>query len=117
MKFTPDDFKLLLIGITTSTIGQLTVQFINADKKKWLEEHPMAIYRFDLTFYRFNVYFYYPFFSFIFPVYGIIYSLFAPEYDTLPRYTAAWIFFGIGLAATILFKHLKRDYDKPVKPI
>lgn len=117
----------IIIALVVSTIGitfriafgksleELLLQFIRTNKKQWLKDNPIVKNKIDRFFYRFNMYLYYPFFSFLFPVYGIIYSLFTLEYDALPRFTAAWICFGMGIASTAIFRYLKRDFHPPIK--
>lgn len=103
-------FKAVIVAL----IVKLTL-FKN--KKKWLEENPNVKYRIDFGFYIFNKYVYYPTFSIGFAIYGVSVTLFEPDYDVLPRFIAAWIAFGTGLIATILFKYINRNYTRPTRPI
>lgn len=87
------------------------------DKRKWLKEHPEVKYKIDLSFYVFNKYVYYPALSIGFTLYGVSMSLFDPNYNTLPRFTAAWIILAAGLSAAVLFQYLNRDHHRPVRPL
>lgn len=104
-------------SILKAVIVALIVKFIlYPNKKKWLEEHPVVKYKIDLFFYTFHKYIYSQFFSIGFAIYGIVVSLFDPNYNTLPKFTAAWISFGLGLFGTILFRYINKGYKRPVRP-
>ncbi|MEY3498434.1 MAG: hypothetical protein RL308_103 [Bacteroidota bacterium] len=107
-----------IISIAEEIIGALIVLFIiKKDKKKWLEEHPLTKHKIDLSFYFYHKYLFCTIFPILFAIFGACISLFDPNYDTLPRFTAAWITFGLGLSATILFKHINKDFNRPVRPL
>jgi hypothetical protein len=115
------EYKEFFKGLVTSMCAIMGVKMITAVLKfelvEYLKSNPMVKYRIDRFFYVFNVWFYYPFLSYVFPLYCILYSLFAPEYDALPRFTAAYIALVIGFASAITFAYLKRNLDPPIKPM
>lgn len=107
-----------ITSILYATVVSLIVKLILfKDKKKWLKDHPIIEYRLELSLYFFHKYIYSPFFSVWFPLCAISITLFDPNYDTLPRFTAAWIFYGVGLFVSILFNFMNKNYNPPVKPI
>lgn len=55
------------------------------------------------------------FFGVIIPIYGVFYSLFAPEYDTMPRFYAAYVSLAMGIGAITLFRWVEKNYHKPVR--
>jgi hypothetical protein len=109
--------KDFIFSILKEIVVKLLVKFILFEnKKKWLEERPDVKYKIDLSLYCFHKYIYCTFFSIVFTIYGISISLFDPNYNALPRFTAAWIIFVTGLSITILFKHINRDFHRPIRP-
>lgn len=104
-------------GMTAIFAVKMIVGALKFELVSYLETHPMFKYKIDRFFYNFNVKLYYPFFSYGFPIYCIIYSLFAPDYDSLPRFTAACIAWCMGLVSALVFSYLRKQLTPPQKPI
>lgn len=106
-----------LISVLKMIIANLIVRFILfKDKKKWLKE-PLNKYRADRGFYFIYKFIYSPVLLIGFALFGILVSLFDPNYSTLPRFTAAWIMFGVGLSLTIVLTQINKNYSRPVRPV
>lgn len=114
------DFKELITELIKTMCGMMGISIITAilqfQLRTRIETRPMLKYNIDLFIYSFNVNFYYPLFSYVLPMYFITYSLFAPDYDTLPKFSVAWIAWGMGLLSAIVFSYLRKNQDRPNKP-
>lgn len=109
-------FNRLIVAMSAIISVKILTAMLKFNLVYYLETNPMVKYRIDVFFYIFNVRIYYPTFSYILPIYCILYSLFAPDYDTLPRFTAAYIALAIGFVAAMTFRYLKGRLDPPQKP-
>ena len=116
--FSSQSFEQLFLKILSVVIGGLILRFLLfKNKRRWLYDHPMVKYRIDMIFYIYHKYIYSYFFITGFVLYFIVFSLFAPEYNTLPRFIAAWISYAVGLSTTVILQYyMNRDLKRPVRP-
>jgi len=111
-----DFFNQLIVAMSAIIAVKILTVMLKFNLVRYLETNPMVKYKIDKFFYIFNVKIYYPIFSYVLPVYCILYSLFAPDYDTLPRFTAAYIVLVSGFISAMTFRYLRKRLEPPQKP-